>query len=363
MNNSSQYNPSPDRFYILDGARFFAALCVLFYHYLASGPGNTSTPLDLQLVPTREFPELYSVFKFGFLGVNLFFLISGFVIFASASNRTAIQFAILRWIRLYPTYWTAIIFTTVIHYLYLGESYDISIRQFIANLTMLNHYLGIENIDPVYWTLQLELQFYICIFLLLLTGLFKHYKIWLSLWLFLCITYAATDHPFFLSWIISPKYSSLFISGIVFYIAKKQGYDPVLWLILILSYLLTMVVTPEQVTLYTKNTTTTDIITGNLVITLFYIFFYLISKHRLQIPRIKSLLLLGGITYPLYLIHLVAGRRLMDTLYGTVNSYLAVFVTIISILITATIMHITIDKKLCSILKAKLLSMSFFRNR
>lgn len=353
---------SKARFHILDGARFIAALSVLFYHYFAAGPEST-IKLGKQLVPTHEFPELYPALKFGFLGVNLFFLISGFVIFASAINRTPIQFAVLRWIRLFPTYWFAMLFTTIAVYLYDSEKFNITLFQFLANLTMLNDYMSIKDIDPVYWTLHVELQFYACIFMLLLIGAFKHYRVWLTTWIILCILYEVISQPFFLSWFISPKYSSLFISGIVFYLARMHGYDLFLRAALFFSYGLSLYFTPDQVDLYTTETTLQDKITGMLIVTSFYIFFFLISIGKLNINRNQILLVLGGLTYPLYLIHLIAGRRLMDAYFGAANNYVIVSITMVIMLLCALIIHLLIDKKACGMLRSKILSLSFIRKQ
>lgn len=344
-----------ERFHILDGTRFFAALSVVLYHYLATGPGNTGVDPSQQFIPWVEFPELYPFFKFGFLGVNLFFFISGFVIFASAMNRTAIQFAILRWVRLFPTYWFAVLFTTVVTYLYNEEIFSISISQFLYNLTMLNSYVGVKNIDPVYWTLLVELHFYFCIFILLVFGLFKFYRTWLSLWVLFCVVYTVTSEPFFFSWLISPEYSSYFIAGIVFYIARQEGYDPWLIIILIAAYFLSIHDTfIRQVDLYTVNTTILDEIIGSVLVTLFYMFFYLISVGRLKVNANRVLVVLGGVTFPLYLIHLVAGRRLMDSFNGLMNEYLLVALTVSLMILLSYIIYILVDIKFCGILRKKL---------
>lgn len=63
-------------------------------------------------VPSREvFPKLSAVTAYGAMGVQLFFIISGFVILMSAHGRPVGQFAASRISRLFPAYWTAVLLT------------------------------------------------------------------------------------------------------------------------------------------------------------------------------------------------------------------------------------------------------------
>ncbi|PKH03413.1 hypothetical protein CXF72_06280 [Psychromonas sp. MB-3u-54] len=84
------------RLYILDFLRFFAALCVVFYHYI-----YWSVEPELVIY----FSPMSQIFQYGNLGVQLFFMISGFVICWSAVGKTRIEFISSRFARLYPTYW------------------------------------------------------------------------------------------------------------------------------------------------------------------------------------------------------------------------------------------------------------------
>lgn len=169
MNENKIQDLSKNRFYILDVMRFWAALAVVFYHYSIYFRGTffeVSTPIA----------------NYGYLGVPFFFMLSGFVITASAQNRSAIQFALSRIARLYPAFWACLLFTCAIVVYLKGDG--ISVGQAIVNSTMLNDYLGVKNIDDVYWTLQAEIKFYGCIFVLLALNLYKYVKTWLVGWLF-----------------------------------------------------------------------------------------------------------------------------------------------------------------------------------
>jgi peptidoglycan/LPS O-acetylase OafA/YrhL len=81
----------------------------VLYHYTARGE-------------ITSFPLLAPLTQFGYLGVPLFFMISGFVISASAENRTPSEFVISRITRLFPAYWFGVAFTLIAIYLLEGKS-------------------------------------------------------------------------------------------------------------------------------------------------------------------------------------------------------------------------------------------------
>src|SRR5690349_17773865 len=84
------------RLYEVDLLRIFAAVSVVLYHYLFAGYYKVVSPLGF------EAPGL--VARYGYLGVDLFFLISGFVVLLSAWDRTPRSFLVSRVVRLYPAY-------------------------------------------------------------------------------------------------------------------------------------------------------------------------------------------------------------------------------------------------------------------
>ena len=86
-----------DRVNEIDLLRFIAAIAVLFFHYSFRG-GHAYD--DLSVV---SYPWITPAAKYGFPGGQLFFKISGFVIFMTASNANLKSFAISRIVRLYPT--------------------------------------------------------------------------------------------------------------------------------------------------------------------------------------------------------------------------------------------------------------------
>ena len=131
----------------LDIFRGIACLMVLLFHY---------TTQYSKIFKNQETIQLFD-FKYGGLGVDLFFIISGFVIFMSINrNISPFQFLIKRFVRLYPTFWICVSITfCIVHFSELIQ-YKRSFLDFIVNLTMVPDVFGVPKVDGVYWSLLPE---------------------------------------------------------------------------------------------------------------------------------------------------------------------------------------------------------------
>jgi peptidoglycan/LPS O-acetylase OafA/YrhL len=168
-NAAKQYGPK--QIIGLDLIRFFAAVLVMFHHY-------GWRPWAEHYAFETNYHYLAPYTWFGFIGVQIFFVLSGLVIAYSAEKATASSFAKSRFIRLYPAAWIcstvtlAVVFLTGHIHMQLGGepfTHHLAINWF--NTLILNP-LG-PWIDGAYWTLGIELGFYVLIFALLATGRFK----------------------------------------------------------------------------------------------------------------------------------------------------------------------------------------------
>lgn len=74
-----------------------AALAVMIFHY--GFRGNAVGMSQFSYEPMAEAA------KYGYLGVELFFMISGFVILMTASAGSLRRFCVSRAVRLYPSFW------------------------------------------------------------------------------------------------------------------------------------------------------------------------------------------------------------------------------------------------------------------
>ncbi|WP_196138873.1 acyltransferase [Aliikangiella sp. G2MR2-5] len=347
-NASNNSLPYGQRLVNLDIIRFIAAFSVLIYHYKS----KFCTSLPETSVLSQN---VYSITKFGYLGVDLFFLISGFVIFASANNRTAIQFLISRATRILPTFWVCLVITTFVLLSIGTEGSKISIFSFLANFFLVHEYVNQPAVDGVYWTLITELKFYACVFLLILLGGFKYYRAWILLWLAATLCFFVCEQPSFMGWFISPYYSPYFISGIIFYLAKKEGYT--LYNLLILSISLPLALYNGYITIdsFAKDVSIADKVIADLLICLFFFIFYLISKDKLQVKERRFWLLLGGITYPLYLLHNLMGKVIYDELHEYLPSFILLALITLCMVLASLFIHTKLERRISDRLKSFLI--------
>ncbi|MFK3780596.1 acyltransferase family protein [Agrobacterium sp. NPDC089420] len=147
------------RLICVDSIRGVAAITVIYFHVseVAYRNGLTSNSYEYYL-----FLFLTEYFDIGKIAVVMFFAVSGFVIpfsLLKANMAPLRDFAVSRFFRLYPAYWGSMILALALIPLVRGDMFTLT--QILANITMLQQFLGQENILGVYWTLQIEMLFYL----------------------------------------------------------------------------------------------------------------------------------------------------------------------------------------------------------
>lgn len=216
---------------IWDLLRALAALLVMFHHYTAN--------YDIYFGHVQSWP-LRSDYG-GMLGVCLFFILTGFFLVPSLEHSAnIIQYAKKRFIRLYPSYWICLIITFCIILLFPLEGRNTGVKEFVINFTMLQSYLGVENVDGAYWTLGVQIYIYIVFSLLYffvckkdIILLLKVLILWFALNSILLLS--GVDNSY-IKTLFQVSYIHLFIQGIVlFFIIKKKSKHPFYFLFLLLS--------------------------------------------------------------------------------------------------------------------------------
>ncbi|WHZ37730.1 acyltransferase [Sagittula sp. MA-2] len=134
-------NISANRFALIEAVRGAAAILVVWSH----------------TIDKSGYIYKY-IFDPGKIGVVIFFFISGYLVIPSAAKDGRLDlFIVKRFFRLYPLYWISLLLA----YIYWRD--DFSIYTWIANATMAQQLLGLENVIDVYWTLTIEFLLYIIV--------------------------------------------------------------------------------------------------------------------------------------------------------------------------------------------------------
>lgn len=322
----------PQRLLSLDGLRGLAALLVVIYHYF------------------YRIDEIYGIGSndmdfthFGKYGVHLFFMISGFVIFMSLSNKTnALNFFISRFTRLYPTFFTSVIITFLAVYLFGLQGREVSIISAGLNLLMFHEFLKVPHVDGVYWTLTVEITFYFWCFTLLLFNKINKLKLLLFLFLVLSLFINYFDKPYsgIFTKLFFTKYVSFFLLGILTY-SLKENKDRLKNITLIFFVFLLLLISSTY---------------EELLIFLFVYMVFLIGVFELtRIFKLRFFVFMGEISYSLYLIHQNIGYIIItkSVNFGLPKLFGVILALIFSVFL-AKVLHEYIEIKLSKSIKINL---------
>lgn len=286
----------------LDGVRILAALAVLCYHYLAldSGWGEPATSV---------FPVASAWAAYGWLGVEIFFVVSGFVICMSAWGRGVGEFAASRISRLFPAYWAAVLFTAGTLFAWPEVRGVKAFSDVVVNLSMLQGGMKVPHIDDAYWTLFVELKFYALFALVVVRGVtYRNCVVFCTVWTVAGVV-APTADSGVLSFFAIPTFSPYFIAGIAFHLMRRFGPNAVLWGIAGLQFVLAQsYVQGRMISNLGRGVAAhTPVWPAHVVIACGFLVMAGIALGAFDRVRWRWLGHAGALTYPLYLIHMMAG--------------------------------------------------------
>lgn len=335
----------------LDLLRFLAAASVVLYHF-------TYWPVLDGVVKENAFWPLPVASRFGYLGVTLFFMISGFVILWSSQARTSSEFAISRIARLFPSFWICVLVTTLVVNA-SGAPDFISPRTMLLNMTMIPGRLGVASVDGVYWSLLVELKFYILIFLVLAIGAMEHIELWLGVWLAAATMSAVGIAPKWLASLALHPFGPYFISGCLFYLLRTRGTSVFRAVALVVACGLGAAYAVKQQPgfLYEAITPLSSIIVASSVV-IFHAIFAAIALIPSIIPPSRWWYWLGGLTYPLYLLHNRIGKIISANLSTTHSAWASLAVEFAVAVVGATIIAAAVERRACGAFHKSLLEMA-----
>jgi len=321
------------RFKELDGLRGIAAMWVVIFH-LTFGVHHH------WLAGDRAFADLVTPGGFnvqGLMGVDLFFVISGFVITLTAERCVTVgKFASARFCRLFPVYWFAVLLTAAVETFDPIPQSSVGFGQVLVNLTMLNAFMRVPSVDPSYWTLAVELAFYGMVALVLAS---KNLANIVQIGFFWVIASSATLYAFKVSGTIIPwrldtafamSHAGLFYAGILFYRVRRDGWSPLACMLLAVCFISRCLLLPwdQQI----------------IEIGIFSVF-GLAVEGRVPLLSSRPFVYLGAISYSIYLVHQVIGFHIQLILERSgVHSWSNLFATLIILIILASFMTFFIER-------------------
>ncbi len=287
----------------IDGLRGLAILSVVFFH----GYSRWS-----EIEPYRQSPFFRDLFSYGFLGVELFFMISGFVIFMSLQHKKSLGFFLWsRWLRLAPAMLIAsgIIFLTssLIPERPIGRASvgDLLPGILLIDPGILNKILGtsVKSLDGAFWSIYVEAKFYVVaaiFFYILRDSKMRSIVILYFMHIFTSIMVSSNIQLTFFDvadkylTILGAQYFGWFAIGIYtyIYIHEKRIQDKIILLVLSIS----------NVLLFNRDSfkPTLLLMLSFLILVWFCPFVYPSIRRFLES---KTLLFFGFVSYPLYLLH------------------------------------------------------------
>lgn len=270
--------------FTIDLMRGCAAIAVGFYH-LAASNGYLASENWLRHIASH-----------GHLGVQVFFMISGFVIPLSMYNISYTiadfkKFIVKRIVRIEPPYLVMVIISPLLWYLssllssYRGKPFNVDVFQVLTHLGYLTEFFSYEWLNPVFWTLAIEFQFYLLIALVFNCFLKPGVSL-LVIVLFTIIGSFDLGHHILFSHIL------FFDLGILIFLTQKQLIKKE-WFLSI-SALTFFIITLKY-----------DLLVTEIALISFLLIFLTNLKTKLGS-------FLGMISYSFYLIHVPVGVRVVN---------------------------------------------------
>ncbi|SFM13163.1 Peptidoglycan/LPS O-acetylase OafA/YrhL, contains acyltransferase and SGNH-hydrolase domains [Paenibacillus sp. 1_12] len=324
------------RLEFLDMLRGIAALAVMVEH-----------------MGERLFPGfvyfISNYFQMGQFGVTLFFLSSGFIIPHSLERSNRLKtFWIRRFFRLYPLYWVNLGMAVLLYYFYIHSVEKPSIPTILANVTMVQKFLGKPDIIGLYWTLGIEMLFYFICSLLFIVGLFR--RSITIVFVFFVLALVTSASPILgikiPGWGMFFSLYTMFVGAVMYRYYQKQISGKVFSIVYGCSFLLILVICNN---VFWEDNDPMYLGTHSFVPMLsawtFAYLLFLLSFKTENLKSPKILLFLGVISYSIYLMHALVIEALPRLESGIWTFILWVVITIC----VATLTYLVIEKPFIAI--------------
>ncbi|WP_262283817.1 acyltransferase [Micromonospora sp. MA102] len=331
------------RLLVLDGLRLGAAIMVVAYHLVGDKLGAWRNPSAAAL-----FGPLHSAAAYGFLGVQLFFIISGFVICMSAWGRPVGDFFVSRVVRLYPAYWFAVLVSAGV-LLAVPVTREIQARDVLANLTMMQDFLGVPRLDMSYWTLTVELIFYLLFAVVVARGLsYRRVVTFCAVWTVATLVVPNFDNQWLVE-VTAASHASYFIAGVALYLIHRFGQNLLLWSIVGLSWLISL-----TRLLGLAKARDVSFAPAAVIVTVFFLVMAAVALNRFGWVRWPWVATAGALTYPLYLVHQTVGVAVIKKAQTHLPPWLLLGALFALLLVAAWLIHRFVERPVARWMKGQL---------
>ncbi len=340
------------RFALLDLLRLAAALMVISFHWLFRGHAAG--------VQATDFPDASRLAVYGYIGVDWFFVISGFVIAWTAEGRPAANFAVLRFARLYPAYLACMTITFAMTLSYQWPGHEVSWTDWLANTTMFAPAFGRQFMDGAYWSIVVEMVFYGWVFLGLASGLWEKRIPVAFVWLAISVANMVWIKSEALRFLLITDFAPWFIIGMMMQDIWKRGARLEVSVILVTAFLASCLSLAIQVPGFSKDYGVSPDLA--LLFTLNLLGILLIAE-AISIDKVSPKLaswcaLAGAVSYPLYLFHQHAGYMLIDRTSASLGQSMAVLLALTAVFAVALSTALLIEKPLRPIIVQSLMAVA-----
>lgn len=295
------------RAYELDLLRVVAAVAVVAFHLTCAGHGFNGVSVGYPRAVT-------DVSRYGFLGVELFFFISGYVILTSARGRSAGSFAAARAWRLYPAYVVAVTVSFLVARAAEPER-GLSVGDWLVGLTMVQSFVGRPDVDGVYWTLAAELVFYAVVAVVLRfdRGLARLPAV-LGGWLVVAMLLTRTSDTGRIG--LAAPWAPFFVAGCALALLRLDRRDRVAQGLLLAALAGALITTVDETRRFQQPWSGASPTVAALVVAASFGLLAVVASGRIAGVGRPWMAVAGAWSYPLYLLHDRNGYVLLERFSG-----------------------------------------------
>ncbi|WP_244122356.1 acyltransferase family protein [Burkholderia latens] len=332
----------------LDVLRFVAAIAVVFFHYAFRGHAADD-------LTSMHYPALEPIAQYGFLGVHLFFMISGFVILMTAGDGSVKRFIASRASRLLPAFWVCCTITFLVTLAIGGDRFVATWPQFVMNMITLGGGFGADPIDGAYWSLGAELRFYRLVGILLIVGQIHRAERWLFAWL-IC-TVLVEVFPFIkLKGFLVTDYAGFFIAGAACFLIRDRGLSLSRVALVCASWGLSLYHERQLLPNFAENFgKELNPVIVTIAMTGFFVVMLALALRRTPMLSSPRWVWFGAVSYPLYLIHQNVGYMVFNQAGPIVDQGVLFWTVVAAAIGTALLVHVAVEKPAAGMLKRNLL--------